>query len=284
MVTNPSNIAVNSGIVPSPLAGSAGGPHDARQSETQANLPSFAFEHVAARLTPFDLDRNYLKEINQSGRGLTNRNSRFEINAKYALMPITQTGGLVFPYNPTISERTQVNYDVVDLTHRNESYHSYKNTNNVRINVSDATWTCDTFENAVYALSVIHFFRTYSMMDFGRGKTGRPPSPMWFRAYGNYAFYRVPVLLEGARWTFPSDVDYVGVPEFGRDEYRRGRLAGTKNASGKYTWLPMVFKVRDIKLIVQHSPRYWINWSLNDYRNGNMLRRDNTFHQTGRVA
>ena len=118
-------------------------------------------------------------------------------------------------------------------------------------------------------------------MDFGRGKTGRPPSPMWFRAYGNYAFYRVPVLMEKADWTWPAgDIDYVWVPEPGRDEYQSQIIQTTRPARGHYTWVPTKFTAR-ISLIVQHSPSYWTNWSLDDYRSGAMLKHYNSFHQTG---
>lgn len=130
-------------------------------------------------------------------------------------------------------------------------------------------------------MSVLHFMRSYSFMDFGNFRTGRPPSPMWFSAYGNYAFYKVPVLLEKADWSFPNDVDYVGIPEFGSSEYIERRLQTKRNASGNYTWLPMKFTISSISLIVQHSPRYWTNWSLDDYRSGEMLKKDGkSFHTT----
>ena len=226
--------------------------------------PSFAFEHVAAKLVPFDLTQ--------------------QSKTDNTLAPVISTGGLVFPYNPTISEGVSIKYDVVDLTHTNESYYAFKATDNVRITLSECIWTCDTFDNALYALSALHFLRSYSFMDFGRFRSGRPPSPMWFSAYGNYAFYRVPVLMEKADWSFPSDIDYVGVPEFGSPEYQQRQIATTKRADGKYTWLPIKFTVSNISLIVQHSPKYWTNWSLDDYRSGRMIRRDNSFHATRNTA
>lgn len=222
---------------------------------------SYAFEQVHALLTPFHFPDG--------------------INNSHPLSPIFSTGGVVFPYNPSISEGVKVKYDQIELTHTNESYFAYKGTDNVRINISDAVWTCDTFDNAVYALSVLHFFRTYSFMDFGRFKTGRPPSPMWFSAYGNYAFNRVPCLMESADWSFPNDIDYVGVPEPNTPEFSRGYLETNRSASGKYTWLPVKFSISSINLIVQHSPKYWTNWSLDDYWSGAMLKRDGSFHTVG---
>ncbi|KPL07306.1 hypothetical protein AMJ86_04790, partial [bacterium SM23_57] len=226
--------------------------------------PSFALEHVAARLEPFDLLRLGLRlggadrrsDVSESIQGgaasnITTTDGRAaarsspansQLNAlnTHALAPIFATNGLVFPYNPTISEGISVKYDALELTHTNESYHVYRGTDNVRINIGDAKWTCDTFDNAVYALSALHFFRTYSHMDFGAGRSGRPPSPMWFSAYGNYAFHRVPVLMEKADWSFPADVDYVGIPEFGTPEYRQRVLKYERDDSNQYTWLPMI--------------------------------------------
>ena len=272
--------------------------------------PSFAFEQVAAKLVPFDFvdigaasitggapvnpappatrpgkshrtdeDGTLVIDINTTaGAASDNDISRFN-----ALWPTYMTGGLVFPYNPAISENVQVNYDAVELTHSNESYHFYKNTANVRISLSNCVWTCDTFDNAIYALSVLHFLRSYSNMDFGRNGTGKPPSPMWFSAYGNYAYNRVPCFMEKADWTFPNDVDYVGIPEPGTDEYiSRTMLTSRSPSSGSYTWMPMKFEVSAISLIVQHTPSFWLDWSLDEYRSGAMLKNRGGFHRKRR--
>lgn len=278
--------------------------------ETDANKdPSFAFEHVAARLTPFDFNTNGSESVaagaaanpappaatlgtsfatGEQYNGITIdisttagvRSGGNNMDQTNALWPISMTNGLVFPYNPSISENVQVNYEAAEITHANESYHFYKNTSNVRISLSNCVWTCDTFDNAIYAMAVLHFLRSYSNMDFGRSGTGRPPSPMWFSAYGNYAFNRVPVFMEKADWTFPNDIDYVGIPEPGSPEYlSRTMLTSRTPSSGSYTWLPMKFEVASISLIVQHTPNYWLNWSLKDYRDGTMLKNRKGFHR-----
>jgi len=223
--------------------------------------PSFAFEQVYATLMPF----HYPKSLAHGSAG-------------HPLYPILKTGGLVFPYNPSISEGVGIKYDQIDIIQSNEGYYQYRGTDNVRINISDAVWTCDTFDNAVYALSVLHFFRSYSFMDFGRGKTGRPPSPMWFSAYGNYAFNRVPVLMEKADWSFPNDVDYVGVPNPHTKEYQNKILQTKRTGDSSYTWIPVKFTVSSISLIVQHTPRYWRNFNLDDYYSGAMLKGGRSFH------
>ncbi len=271
------------------------------------NTPTFAFEQVAAKLVPFDLSSigaaaarggsvitpkppgldqgkqsstDGLTSLIRDMRSAATSNTTEKNDRNHALWPIFKTNGLIFPYNPTISENVSVNYDTVELTHTNESYHNYKNTSNVRINLGNAVWTCDTFDNAIYALSALHFFRAYSQMDFGSNKSGRPPSPMWFSAYGSYAFHRVPVLMEKADWSFPNDVDYVGIPEPGTPEYINRQIQDRKSAASgnSYTWLPIKFEVSSISLIVQHSPRYWLNFNLDDYRSGAMLRNRGSFH------
>jgi len=269
------------------------------------DLPTFAFEHVACRLEPFDLMKLAFKtggidqrsdvseliqrarmrgasDIGQMMRGVAQvANEQRKTDTSHALFPIFLTNGLVFPYNPTISEGISVKYDAVELTHANESFHVYRATDNVRINISNSVWTCDTFDNAVYAMSALHFFRTYSQMDFGAGRSGRPPSPMWFSAYGNYAFHRVPVLLEKADWTFPNDVDYVGIPEFGSNEYAERKLKFERDATNPYTWMPMKFEISSISLVVQHSPRFWTTWNLDDFRSGRMVQQGRkSFHAT----
>ena len=103
---------------------------------------------------------------------------------------------------------------------------------------------------------------------------------MWFSAYGNYAFHRVPVLMEKVDWSFPNDVDYVGIPEFGSEEYGQRILKFERNSSNQYTWLPMKFTIPSISLIVQHSPKFWTNFDLESYRSGEMLRNRKSFHVT----
>src|SRR5678815_102564 len=68
----------------------------------------------------------------------------------HPLFPLYQTGGLVFPYNPTISESLGIRYDVTELVHANENIHAYKNTDNVRLTLSECVWTSETWDQAIY--------------------------------------------------------------------------------------------------------------------------------------
>lgn len=189
-------------------------------------------------------------------------------SVSHPLYPLTLTGGLVFPYNPIISESLGSRYDTTELVHANEGVHTFRNNENVRITLSECIWTSETFDQAVYTLGVIHFFRSYRLMDFGRGKSGRPPSPMWFSAYGNYLYTSVPVLVERVEMSFPADIDYVGVPNPGTSAYAQQQLQYTTAAAlgsvgtvlsqtGDFTWVPIRFTVGAISMVVQNSVKYW---------------------------
>lgn len=249
-------------------------------------------ENVAARLVPFDMG-----------------------SLGGPLEPIKMSGGLVFQYTPTITETIAVKYaDSGDLVHTNESYQVYKGTDNRKISLSNVSFTADTEENARYMLAAIHFFRVYTLMDFGKGKSGKPPSPMWFSAYGKLAFDQIPVLLSGANITWSHEKDYIRVsasimPGLSNTSSRRAGQAdepttnstpgagafsklipslggglGQKSSgagggtSGDYVWVPAKIDIDGIVLTVQHTPSYWKNtFSLKEFYSGGMLeKRENS--------
>jgi hypothetical protein len=188
--------------------------------------------------------------------------------------------------------------------HANESIFVYRSTENQKLGVT-GTWTADTLESAQYMLAVIHFCRYYALMDFGRNRegrttsTGRPPSPMWFSAYGLYAFRDVPVLYQGSSWTWPVDGDFVGVPNprvvgsgsqepllTGKEKtaamtesfgdagsglvVARGGVPRGSDQMAQFTWLPIKIEI-SINLVVQHSIAYWTDrFSLDAFKSGAM--------------
>lgn len=216
---------------------------------SQGEVHLLNIEQYAAKLEPFDF------------RHLRNE---FEDN-EHPLHPIFQTNGLVFPITPNITETGTINYDSVEIPHTNEAFNVYRGTSNREITLGNLILPCDTEENAKYGLAAIHFLRTYSMMDFGRGGTGRPPSPMFFSAFGNSMFDEVPVLLKGFSLNLSDmEIDQIPVP----------------NANGNdYSWLPVKLNLGDLQLTVQHSPNYWRgqnaegDWSLREFRDGTLINR-----------
>jgi hypothetical protein len=245
---------------------------DIEQSEVDFSITSSGYTFGT---TPQATSSTSPLGLNQSGTGIYDQS--------HPLYPLTLTNGLIFPYSPTISESLGTRYDTVELIHANESVHAFKNNENVRLTLSDCIWTSETWEQAVYTLGVIHFFRSYRLMDFGKGKTGRPPSPMWFSAYGNYLYTDVPVLIERVEMAFPADVDYVGVPNPGTTDYKSQILSFSTSAAlgsvntgisqtGDFTWIPIKFTVSSISMVVQNSVKYWTDtFDLADFKSGKLI-------------
>ncbi|RMH15266.1 MAG: hypothetical protein D6698_11360 [Gammaproteobacteria bacterium] len=173
------------------------------------------------------------------------------------LDPIKKAGGIHFPYRPSITESNRARYAITELTHTNEGSAVYGGKETARINLGGGTWVADTVETGKYMMAVLHFFRSVTLMDYGNGHTGRPPTPCWFYAYEPYGYNGVPVLIESADISFPQDVEYMDI-----------------QLGGETLVLPRVFKIDSISLIVQHSFRYWLEeFSLDDFRSGVLLKR-----------
>lgn len=208
------------------------------------------------------------------------------------LAPIARTNGLVFFYTAEITEAIDVQYDSPgEVVHSNEQYMVYKGTANRRISIGSIKFTADTLENAQYMLAAVQFFRVYSLMDFGEGKSGRPPSPMWFSCYGGLIFKDVPVLLNAASIRWPDDKDYVpysrsALNTGGGDLFRQDGAGdpfipsadlATPGGAGDTAWLPAILEISGVNLIVQHSPNYWVNtFSLQDFYSRGMVEKRET--------
>lgn len=200
------------------------------------------------RLTPFEFETDGALQAKAN-------------DESHPLSPVLQTNGVLFPITPTITEQIQMNYETQEFPHSNEGYMLYNNTSNRQIALSNIVFPCDTEENARYALSVIHFFRTYSLMDFGAGSTSKPPSPMWFTAFGKMLYNKVPVVISGADFTL-SDQDMDLMPFEAFDK-------------GKH-YLPAKLQIGGITLTVQHTPSYWRGTSddapsLEKFKNGELI-------------
>ncbi len=214
------------------------------------------------------------------------------------MKPIYETGGLIFPIMPAVSETLQANYESQDIPQNNESFHVYKGTSNRTISLGNVVFPADTEEDARYALAAIHFFRSYSLSDFGVGKSGRPPSPMWFSGFGPYIYGKVPTIMTSAAINFSAaDMDMIPVPSpggTGADTNQTAQVEDKWDKSGSVTnrftanlaterqtearkssldlnWLPAKVEISNIALTVQHSPMFWKGFNLTDYRSGKML-------------
>lgn len=166
------------------------------------------------------------------------------------LSPLAQTGGLIFPFRPSISISRQTNYESVSPVHSMQDYKSFRGNTAAQISIT-GDYVAQTVEEARYLQAAMHFIRTASLMSFGTGgqvPAGMPPPVLNLSAYGPNNVNNVPVLLTMSNTEYPPDIDYVNV---GGNE------------------IPTVIKLTTV-LEVQLSPAQLRNFNLDAFAAGNM--------------
>lgn len=208
------------------------------------------------------------------------------------LYPLYSTAGLLFPYTPTISETTTVNYDMHDIVHSNQPIASYKNGGPKELQVS-GLFTAQNDRESRYALAAIHYLRTVTKMFFGVGgsaadKRGTPPPVLMFNGYGTGIFHNLPVIVTSVVLEYPPDVDYV---EVNMNTAIRTTKSAAMEIDGMETeeistttvevfngnenitaWVPSKFNI-SITLNVQNTPQRLRRFDLDDFRTGNLVKR-----------
>lgn len=218
------------------------------------------------------------------------------------LMPLRDTNGMVFQYQPTITYQQEVSYTSIDLVHVNQELYAYTRTNALKLNVS-GQFSAQNQTEGVYALACIHFLRTVTKMYFGvSSNPGTPPPVLLFDAYGQYMFNQLPVIVTSFSIGLPNDVDYVPIDlrQNGISDQNisssntakesrtvttarinQGLLADPKRIStimtrenlisDGYVWLPSVFTI-EINITVQNTPSRLREFNLDQFRTGTLLK------------
>lgn len=206
-------------------------------------------------------------------------------DSTHPLNPIQQTKGLVFIIPPNVSETAAVNYTSAgSFVNTNEDINVYQNTSNRTITLSNIRFPCDTQENARYAMAALHFFRSYTLMNYGAGETGRAPSPMWFSGYGDYVWNKTPCLYMGYDFSIDNNEhDLVGITDpadfvqavarVNQSSNLNTDIESFRSSQGVATnYLPTILSFGNVTLKVQHTPNYWKrDFSLAKYKKGELL-------------
>ena len=125
------------------------------------------------------------------------------------LAPLYNTGGVIFPYTPSIETSYRANYSNYDLTHSNYRGYFYQNSYTDAVSLR-AAFTAQTTAEANYLLAVIHFFRSVTKMFYGQDtQRGSPPPLVYINGLGEYQFSQHPCLVSSFTYSLPSDVDYI---------------------------------------------------------------------------
>lgn len=196
------------------------------------------------------------------------------------LSPLYETNGLLWPYQPSISYNQEVSYQDVPMTHTNQEFYAYTRTNAVKLTV-EGDFTVQNQDEGRYVLACLHFLRTVTKMYFGQGENlGTPPPVLFFDAFGQYMFNRLPVIVTAFTANMPKDVDYMPIDlrllgSAGGDLRNLSQFRGSADTdSTGYVWLPVLFQI-SVSLTVQNTPAKLRSFNLDQFRDGSLLKNPN---------
>ena len=127
------------------------------------------------------------------------------------LLPLKSTGGVIFPYTPSISVNYAANYAATDPVHSNYKIYQYSSSSVDNIQIS-CLFTAQDTADANYLLAVIHFFRSVTKMFYGQDQNpinGTPPPLCYLTGMGAFQFDRHPLAITSFNYSLPTDVDYI---------------------------------------------------------------------------
>ena len=148
------------------------------------------------------------------------------------LDPLVSAGGLIFPYTPKITIKSQANYSSQQGLHSNYPFRTYKNSTPGTIEIT-APMNVEDQTQALYWIAAIHYLRSLSKMFTGTDpKAGNPPPIVNLNGYGQYVFKNIPVVLTQFNCTLDNDCDYIGVNVVGS---MAGEIASIADSLGGLT-------------------------------------------------
>lgn len=133
------------------------------------------------------------------------------IDDKGPLASLVETGGIIFPYTPTIFIQHSASFGVSQLTHTNYDHPSF-DAHTIGDLTITGTFTANSSAEADYVLAVLHFLRTTTKMFFGQDSEfppGTPPPILKLNGFGDHIFKNVPVVVINFNMEMPATVDYV---------------------------------------------------------------------------
>ena len=167
---------------------------------------------------------------------------------------LKDTGGVVWPYMPSITVSTKAEYSTIPITHGNYAQYSYKNSVIDDITIS-GEFSCETNAEGSYWIAATTFFKTATKMFFGESPlAGNPPIICTLSGYGNRIFENVPIIIKSFSVDFKDDVNYIRCDPFD---------------NGKYTWVPTLSTITVVVAPV-YTRQGLRKFNLQDYARGRM--------------
>ena len=193
------------------------------------------------------------------------------------LSPLRHTGGLVFPYTPSIIVSHSANYNAIAPTHTNYPYYAYQNSQVDQLVITGDFFVQNGLE-AQYWVAALHYLRSMSKKFFGgeADTIGAPPPVAKLNGYGDHIFNNVPVIVTQFTTDLPQDVDYIATGfSTGKEKKRQVGPGGQYTetyADGKLMtgWAPTQSLIT-VTVQPVYSRSEIAQFSLNKYVNGGYI-------------
>jgi hypothetical protein len=181
---------------------------------------------------------------------------RVRLNCNFGLFGgafnrLSDTGGMIWPYLPSITVSTRANYSNIEPVHNNYPFMAYKNSQVEDIAIS-GEFTVETEVDAEYWVQATTFLKTATKMFFGVGPyAGNPPVICNLSGYGTRIFHNIPVVVKSFSVDLKEDVNYMKYTDI----------------SGTPTWVPVLSTVSATVSPIYNRTKLR-QFSLEDYANG----------------
>ena len=131
------------------------------------------------------------------------------VNNNPILAPLVSTGGLAFPFTPSIVMSHTANYQAIQPVHTNYPFYAYENSQIDQMVITGPFIIQNALE-AQYWVAVLHYLRSFTKMYYGQSaNNGNPPPVVRLNGYGDYVFNNVPVVISNFTLDLPGEVDYI---------------------------------------------------------------------------
>jgi hypothetical protein len=162
------------------------------------------------------------------------------------LAPLVETGGLAFPFTPSIVMSHTANYNPIQPVHTNYPFYAYENSQIDQLVITGPFVIQNALE-AKYWIAVLHYLRSVTKMYYGQSSNnGNPPPVVRLNGYGDYVFNNVPVTITNFTLDLPGEVDYIAT--------QVGSTTGSN--SGKATGQGISWSPVESQITVTVQPTY----------------------------
>lgn len=184
---------------------------------------------------------------------------RVKLNCNFGLFGgafdrLSETGGFVWPYLPSITVASKANYSQIDPIHNIQPFYAYKNSQVDDIQIS-GEFSVENEMDAAYWIQGTTFLKTATKMFFGQGEhVGNPPVVCNLTGYGARIFNNVPVIVKSFSVDFKDDVNY---------------MKYTPASGGAPTWVPIMSTISVTVSPIYNRTRLR-QFNLKDYAGGKL--------------